>query len=803
MKKLDLSFFLMLLIPAGCMQQTSNMEQEGAGDYPIRPVPFTQVRFEDQFWAPRLETVKNVTIPYTLQQCEETGRIKNFSIAAGFTEGDFCGKYPFDDSDVYKILEGVAYSLQVHPDPHLESYADSIIYKIAAAQEEDGYLYSFRSIHPDSNHHMAGTERWKFESEHSHELYNLGHLYEAGVAYYQATGKRQLLDISLKSAGLIYDTFSWGKLEYAPGHQEIEIGLIKLYRLTGDKRFLDLAKFFLDVRGPGGPDYSQQHLKPVQQKQVVGHAVRALYMYSAMTDIAAITGDTSYGKAVDHLWNDLVSQKIYVTGGIGSAGSNEGFTNGFDLPNYSAYNETCASIANVLWNFRLFLLHGDAKYLDVLERTLYNSLSSGLSLNGDRFFYPNPLEARMNRERSPWFTCACCPSNVARFFPSLPGYQYAQREGAVYVNLFAGGKAWIETATGKIEITQTTNYPWDGSVTMSINPEVSARFELYVRIPGWARGEAIPNGLYRFSDSNPKEKVSLAVNGKQTEVRLKNGFALINRKWKKGDRVELLLPMPVREISANEAVTADVGKIALQRGPLVYCLEGQDQPDPRVLNVSLMQVRNFDTQYVDTLLNGVQIIRTNGMINELTESEKVLKKSVGLTAIPYFTWANRKKDNMTVWLPIQESATRPAPGPTIAGRSIVTTSEAKGEIIAANDQLVPSNSTDKEYPYLHWWPNFGTKEWIQYDFEQEETISSSKVYWFDDSPQGGCKVPSTWQLYYKIGNKWEPVKPLTAYTITKNEFDEVTFEPVITTGIRLELLAQDSVSSGIYEWMVK
>src|SRR5215831_13905348 len=451
-------------------------------DYPVKPVPFTAVHVTDGFWAPRIEINRTVTIPFAFQKDEETGRLDNFIRAAETLTGYPPANrkppgYPFDDTDVYKVIEGASYALSVHADPRLDEYVDGLIAKIAAAQEPDGYLYTARTIDPLNPHAWAGAQRWMLESVNSHELYDLGHLYEAATAHYLATGKRNLLDVALKTANLLANTFGPGKQVIWPGHQITEMGLVRLYRVTGDRRYLDLAKFMLDSRGPdgrqgSGRQYNQSHIKVVDQSEAVGHAVRATYMYSGMADVAALTGDSSYVNAIDRLWDNVVDKKLYVTGGIGARASGEAFGPNYELPNMTAYNETCAAVGNDYWNHRLFLLHGDAKYIDVMERTLYNGLISGVSLDGKSFFYPNPLESAGQHKRSPWFGVACCPGNITRFLPSLPGYVYAQQVDALYVNLFVGSTAEIKLDNGRtLKVVQQTRYPWDGAVKLIISPD--------------------------------------------------------------------------------------------------------------------------------------------------------------------------------------------------------------------------------------------------------------------------------------------------------------------------------------------
>ena len=555
-------FFLTAVLVSICAAQDTPKR-----DYPIQPVPFTAVHVNDSFWAPRIEINRKVSIPTAFEQCERTGRIENFVRAAMVLEHkDLADKqppgYPFDDTDPYKVIEGASYALSVHPDPELDAYLDKLIAKIAAAQEPDGYLYTTRTIDPQHPHPWAGKERWVNEEVLSHELYDLGHLYEAAVAHYQATGKRTLLDVALKSADLLVATFGPGKRTIYPGHQIVEMGLVKLYRVTGREQYLALAQFMLDSRH-GGRSYNQADKPVIDQTEAEGHAVRATYMYSGMADVAAMTGDENYIKAIDAIWEDVVGKKMYVTGGIGAIGAIEGFGPDYYLPNMSAYNETCASVGSTFWNQRLFLLHGDAKYIDVLERTLYNGLISGVSLDGETYFYPNPLESNGQHQRSPWFGVACCPGNITRFMPSLPGYVYAQQGDSLYVNLFLSNQAAVTLQGGKkVAIQQETRYPWSGDVHMTVKPEKAARFTLRIRIPGWAQGQAVPSDLYAFEKPQDAEEMTLKVDQHATPLSLDHGYATITRLWKAGDTVDLHLPMPVRRVAANEKVASDRGRIA-------------------------------------------------------------------------------------------------------------------------------------------------------------------------------------------------------------------------------------------------
>jgi len=622
-------------------------------DYPFEPVAFTQVKLNGSFWAPRIETNRKITIPYAFGKCEETGRMDNFAIAGGLKEGEQKGSFPFDDTDPYKILEGASYCLSVAPDPKMDAYLDNLISLIAAAQEDDGYLYTCRTNKCERLRNWYGDARWS-KLDGSHELYDMGHLYEAAVAHWQATGKRTLLNVAIKNANLLCDTFGPGKVEKWPGHQIIEMGLAKLYRATGEKKYLDLAKYLLDVRGPGGNPYNQSHLKVVDQSEAVGHAVRAMYMYCGMADVAALTGDASYQRAIDRIWENVVTKKLYVTGGVGATGGGEAFGRNYELPNETAYCETCAQIGNVMWNHRMFLRYGDAKYIDVLERTLYNSLISGVSLDGKAFFYPNPLASHGQHERSPWFGCACCPGNITRFVASVPGYVYAHRGDSLYVNLFAAGLGKVEMPGGAVQIEQFTEYPWDGYVRIAVAPEKAMDFVVRVRIPEWAQGRPLPSDLYRYADDTVGQ-VTLKVNGEVVNPDTEKGYAVLARQWKKGDVIEMQLPMKVRRVLANENVDADRGRVALERGPIVYCAEWADNGG-NVHNLVLDEDAKLSTEYRGELLGGVTVIRGKARALLQEKDGKVVSKDHELVAIPYCVWAHRGKGAMAVWLAQDDGA---------------------------------------------------------------------------------------------------------------------------------------------------
>ena len=630
--------------------------------YPIDPVPFTSVKVTDSFWGQRLKASREVTIPLAFSKCEETGRYENFVKAAHPSDEYKVEGYSVDDTDVYKTIEGASYSLQTYPDKQLEKYIDSVLVIVAAAQEPDGYLYTARTMNPKHPHDWAGPERWSKVEELSHEFYNLGHMVEGAVAHYQATGKRNFLDIAIKYADCVCKAIGNGpdQKKLVPGHQIAEMALVRLYLVTGDRKYLDQAKFFLDARGYTSRKdaYSQAHKPVLEQDEAVGHAVRATYMYAGMADVAAITGDSSYIKAVDRIWENIVGKKIYITGGIGARHAGEAFGDNYELPNLSAYNETCAAIGNVYVNYRLFLLHGDAKYFDVLERTLYNGLISGVSLDGGSFFYPNPLASTGGYSRKPWFGCACCPSNICRFIPSLPGYVYAVKDDQVYVNLFLSNRAELKVNRKKLVLEQETGYPWNGDIRIRV-AQGNLPFTMHLRIPGWVRGAVLPSDLYRYADGQ-ELGYTVTVNGEPVAGELQKGYLLIDRKWKKGDVVEVHFDMKPRVVKANGKVEADRGRVAVERGPLVYCAEWPDN-DFNVHNILLNQHPAFQVEERPDLLYGIHEITTDAQALSYDAAGKLAVRDVKLTLIPYYAWAHRGEGDMEVWLPIEVGASSALP----------------------------------------------------------------------------------------------------------------------------------------------
>jgi hypothetical protein len=794
---------------------TAQAQKVKSGGYPTDPVPFTSVKVTpNTFWGQRLKASREVTIPLAFSKCEETGRYKNFENAAEHLKDpskvfkvNGVG-YSFDDTDPYKTIEGASYLLQTYPDAKLEAYVDSVIAIIASGQEPDGYLYTARTQNPDNPHHWAGPTRWSKVEDLSHEFYNLGHLCEAAVAHYQATGKRNFLDIAIKYADVVCKEVGngEGQARVVPGHQIAEMGLAKLYLATGDKKYLDQAKFFLDERGKTTirTEYSQSHKPVVDQTEAVGHAVRAGYMYAGMADVAALTGDQSYIKAIDAIWENIVGKKYYITGGVGATSSGEAFGANYELPNMSAYCETCAAIAQVYMNYRLFLLHGESKYYDVLERTLYNGVISGISIDGGRFFYPNPLQSMGQHQRQPWFGCACCPSNAARFIPSLPQYVYAVKDKNLYVNLFMGNTADVKVNGNKVTLEQVTNYPWDGDITMNLK-KASGKWNLMIRIPGWVRGQVVPSDLYTYSDGK-RLGYTVKVNGKVVESTLQDGYFVINRSWKKGDKVSVHFDMEPRTVRANGKVAADKGRVAIERGPLVYCAEFPDN-DCDVLNVLCNQEPKFTLGNKTIADTEVQTLVTDAQTLNFDTNGKLVAKDVTLTLIPYYAWNHRGPGNMTVWIPIDLNATSPALPPTVASQATIECSKKVGSLSALNDRLVPANAEDRSVPYTHFW---GTKksatEWFVYNFKEASTVSSSTVYWFDDSPWGGCRVPQSWKLYYKDNSgNWVEVKNPSRYPTDRGIACTVDFDPVSTTALKLELTQPDQKDLvwGVYEWSVK
>lgn len=644
MKKKMLFFIPLALMLSGAFAQ-SEMRS-------VEPVKFSKVTISDSFWKPRIDQVSDVTIPVCIEQTEvKTPRIQNFEITAGLKEGEFKGIF-YDDSDVFKALEAIAYSLNNKPDPQLEQKADQWIDIIAKAQQPDGYLNTYYTL-------QFPEKRWTDMS--MHEDYNGGHLIEAAVAYYDATGKKKLLDVATKFADHFASLFGPGKQHWVTGHQELELALVKLYKTTNNKKYLDMAYWLLEERGHKlakgytwtdwkDTAYAQDVVPVKQQKQITGHAVRAMYLYTGAADVATHTGDKGYMDAMKTVWEDVVYRNMYITGGIGSSGRNEGFSQDYDLPNERAYAETCASVGMVFWNQRMNSLTGDSKYADVLERSLYNGALDGLSLSGDRFFYGNPLASQGQHQRSEWFGTACCPSNISRLIASLGNYIYAQSDNGIWVNLYIGSETTFDVGNKKIPVEMKTNYPWEGKVQLTLNPGSATKSALHLRIPGWVQGRPVPGDLYRFSDQQP-DKFTVLLNGKAVSYKMDQGYAVIDRKWKKGDRVELNFLMEVKKVVAKDSLLQNNNRIALQRGPLVYCVEGVDNNE-QAWNMVVPENTSFVANYNKDLLHGVVTLKAEvPVVNASADGLSVATHKKTITAIPYYAWANRGKSPMQVWLP--------------------------------------------------------------------------------------------------------------------------------------------------------
>jgi hypothetical protein len=761
----------------------------------LRPVPFTEVQISDSFWAPRRETNRVASIPANLAMLEKSGNLRNFELAAQKATSGFTGPV-FMDSDVYKALEAAAYCLASHPDPALDARLDEIIAKLAAAQQPDGYLNSYFIVKEPG-------QRWT-NLRDCHELYCAGHLFEAAVAHHQATGKRNFLAVAIKLADHIDSIFGAapGKRMGYPGHPEIELALIKLWRATGQERYFNLARFFIENRGR--KFFAEEHKTPLEQydgaywqddvpiyehRNIKGHAVRAGYLLSGAVDVAAETQDARLLKMVNRVWRNTTQRNTYLTGGIGPSANNEGFTEDYDLPNLTAYQETCASVAMVLWNHRLNLLYGDARYADVMECALYNGVLAGVSLDGTRFFYVNPLASLGRHHRSPWFGCACCPPNVARTLAALGGYAYATTDQALWVNLYIQGSVATTLQGHKLTLKVTTDYPWEGKVTLQPQLASPAEFQLRLRAPGWCEGAAL--SLNGQAVSNPV---------------VERGYLVLARQWRQGDTVELNLPMSIQRIAANPRVKDDLNALALQRGPLVYCLEACDQSEP-LATLVLAAGAELRAEMAPDLLGGVVVLKGNAEAAAEPDWEGRLyqpaapARRVAITAIPYYAWDNRAPGPMKVWLPVV------APTPAIGGLETkaevsVSFANSNSQPQGLNDGIEPKSSGDQPAALCHWWPHKGRDEWAQYTWTNPVTVTGARVYWFDDTGRGACRLPASWQVLYLDGQEWRPVAARSDYVVQLDKWCAVSFAPVTTTGLRLAVKLQPDWAAGVHEWQV-
>jgi len=784
------------------------------GDYKLKSVPLKKVRICDGFWAPRIEINRTITIPLVLQKCSEKGFIDAFARAGGLTAAEHKGQIgAWSDTDVYKVMEGASYSLQSRPDRQLEDYLYGLVDAISAAQWPDGYIYtrySLPSRQPEKRYDNVAFD---------HEIFCMGELIEMAVAYYEATGKRKILDAAIKAADHLDSVFGPEKRRDVPGHQVIALALVRLYKVTGSEKYLNLARFFLDERGhangrqlysnKGVVDYMQDHLPVVEQKSAVGHAVRAVYMYCGMTDVAAITGDKDYIKALDSIWENVVTRKIHINGAVGSRWQGEAFGDDYELPNKTTHSETCAAIANVFWNHRMNLLHGDAKYMDVLELSLYNRVLAGISLDGSSTFYKGPLASDGRWKRAPIKDLIhCCVTNLVRQIPQVGSYIYGTDDTGVYVNLYVAGSVETDVNETPVTIRQQTDYPWQGKVAISVEPDEPCVFDLNLRIPSWCVGTSPVEGdLYRYAEPSGGNVV-IKINGQVQEgVSIEKGYARLGRKWKGGDVVDIELAMPIRRVYCNSKVTDNIGRVAVMRGPLVYCVEAAYN-NGEALNIVLPDEASLRASYRKEMLNGITVIDGSGSVVSVGKDGKMaVKEDQAVRLIPYYAWANRRCGEMAVWLAREASVLKPAL-PSIASKSRVTTSTfwemMQVHAHSLNDQLMPANSHDSSMPRFSWWPNVGTPQWAQYDFDKAYKVSAIEVYWVDERPMGPCRVPKTWRLLYKNQNgKFEPVAGASQYTRKVDAFNRVTFEPVETTALRIELEMEPGLSAGILEWRVE
>ncbi len=753
-----------LLLPGVRFLRSFSGELEAAHDYAFRPVPLTQVDVTDEFWAPRMEVNRNVSIWHCFEK--EKSRGESFNNP--------------------RLIEGAAYMIAKRPDPKLEEYCDRIIEGLVNA-------LASRISDPDKAVRVSG------------------HFLEAAVAYYAVTGKREMLDLALQDAKVIDANFGPGKKTYISEHEGQKIGLIHLYRGTGDDAYWKMAKFFLDERGkddyPRAGEYlrdrtyAQDHEPVVKQDAAVGHCVRATYLYISLTDIAALTGRPEYAIADDKIWEDAVYYKTYLTGSIGSIRFHEQFGAHYELPNLSAWNETCASYGNTVWNHRMFLFHQDARYIDVMERILYNGFADGVSWKGDRFFYQNPLKSFGDYERFDWINVPCCPPNVVRLTASIGSYIYAQSADSVYVNLFIGSRAKVELPSkNTVAIRQETRYPWDGKARISVDPQRAESFAIQVRIPGWARNQVMPGDLYQYVDRSV-EQPRLAVNGRSIDLSESaghieaSGYVRIERVWKQDDVIELNLPMPVRRVQANAQALENRDTVALERGPLVYCAEWPDN-NGHALNLVVPEDAKFKSEWRKDLLNGMQVVTGNvHAVSRAADGVSLETRAHPLVAIPYHAWANRGMGEMAVWLPRDPKKAWVSPQPPDPIRHVDSSggvpkvwtgyNDQNSDIGALYDGKDPLSSADESYRYFKMRPQMGTPAWVEYEFKSPARISSSQVYWFDD--RRFCRLPQSWRVLYKDGDDWKPVTAAQPYTVEKDQFNTVSFEPVTTTAIRVEV----------------
>jgi len=808
-------------------------------DYPLAPLSFENVSLKDDFWLPRLKLQADSTVPHALKQTEPA--IENLRRCGNFLHGRG-GELPFPhrfvSSDLYKVMEGAAYLLMIKRDPALEIRLDELIDVIADAQQEDGYLYVAHICKVARPREMGETPySWVV---HSHELYNLGHMYEGAIAYYRATGKDKWLRVAEKNAQHVKKVFFEGDPNYnngrpvnqAPGHQELELALCKLYRVTGNRLYLDMAKRFLDIRGvtyrPEGegtmsPSYAQQHKPVIEQTEAVGHAVRAGYLYAGMADVSALTGDMSYARAAEKIWHDIVDTKMHIIGGLGATHGIEGFGPAYDLPNRQTYNETCAAVANVLFNFRMYLLYKDAKYFDVAEVALLNNSLAGMSLAGNGFFYVNVLETdgvptfnHGSKGRAEWFGCACCPSNLARLIPQVSGYMYSHTNDEIYLGLYGSSRTSIPLAGGDVTIQQKSDYPFDGRIVLEINPSHPQQFALKLRIPTWARDQFVPGKLYHYIDKL-KPQWMLKVNGQVLGASLVKGFATVDRTWKSGDTVELDIPMPVRYSTAMEQVEANRDRIAITRGPLVYCAEQADNPAEGKTSDRADIVQRFFLPELadlpDIQTGTIEEGWLKGITQVSTPAMEVVGNSVKASTvklIPYYAWNNRGAESMIVWLPRSESLARKymvSNQLTAAdyGKVLATHTPEGDTVAAVIDGRVPARSDDQQQPRWTSLPFENRGQNIIFEFDRPRTVGSIAVYWYEESGGEGehVRLPRDWWVDYRVADgEWTRMKKYITdeYGLQRDKFNVVRPEAALDCdAISIRILPQVGFCMGVHE----
>ncbi|MBT28662.1 MAG: hypothetical protein CMO01_03295 [Thalassobius sp.] len=820
---------LTVLLSLFTLLACQNSEQGNSleSGYLLKSVPFNKVNLEDNFWKPRLTTQAKTLVPFALDKTIPA--VENLEKAAKYLKGDTTDlpfAHRFISSDLYKVMEGAALILMENPNPELEKRMDGIIDIIGAAQKEDGYLYVAHITGVSKNHDQwggggMGDKPYSFVV-HSHELYNMGHMYEGAIAYYQATGKDKWLKIAEKNAVHINRIFFVGDENYnngkpinqAPGHEELELALAKLYRVTGKQLYLDMAKKFLDIRGrtyqPEGdgvmaPAYAQQHKPVTEQEKAVGHAVRATYLYSGMADVGVLTGSKEYNPALDKIWHNLVDTKMHITGGLGAVHGIEGFGPEYVLPNKEAYNETCAAVGNVFFNYRMFLLHQDARYMDVAEVALLNNALAGVNMEGNKFFYVNPLETDGKTPfsygltgRSPWFGTACCPSNIARLMPQVPGMMYAHTDDEIYVSFYAGTSTTILLKSGEVKVNQATNYPFDENINIEVSPEKVQDFTLKLRIPSWARGQFVPGKLYNYVNDLP-ENWSVKVNGEQQNITLDKGFAAIKRTWKPGDKVELHLPMPVRFNHAIDSVEADINRVAITKGPLVYCAEEVDNNGlvqrffvDKIPDQNSVSAHRFEDGVLKDVVN-VDIPAKAKEVNGIQETTVKL--------VPYYAWDNRGDESMIVWFPEKEDMVYVANGNELLGgkfKSVKASSTSDhGSLEAISNNRQPANSQDNTIPV--WISEKGKAQWVEVELEETKTIRNINVYWF---AAHGAELPQKWSLEVKKNGKWVPFNLYTtdSYATQRDQYNQVHPSGDLSCdGIRINIVPQNDAPVGILD----